>query len=104
MRGGSYFFHYDNKIEMSKIKWKHNVNNVEVLKIKSTLLVPQLQTDSFVSCLSIWSLSLLHPFNFSLRKCGLLFHVCVVFPSEQTKFLAQSLQSPNTDNYTVYIS
>ena len=54
------------------------------MRIKSTLLVPQLQTDSFVSCLSIWSLSLLHPFNFSLCKCGLLFHVCVVFASEQS--------------------
>lgn len=26
---------------------------------------------------------------------------CEVYPSEQSQFLAQSLQSPNTDNYTV---
>ena len=43
-------------------------------------------TDSFASCPCIWSPTLLHPLSFSLHECGHLFHACVVFPSEQTKF------------------
>lgn len=40
---------------------------------------------------------------FSLQKGGHLFHVFGVFPPEQTQFSAQSLQSPNTDNYAVFM-
>lgn len=31
-------------------------------------------------------------------------HACLVFPSEQKTFQAQSLQSPDTDSYTVIMS
>ena len=102
------FFLSCTKVEMLRITLKYNfVNRVEMSRIKSTLLVPQIQwvgaTEGIASCPNIRFPPLLHPFNFNLYECGHLFHGCVVFPSGQTTFLAQSLQSPNTDNYTVFV-